>query len=88
MYPDPTLFTKHVLVPLSENGNRLGEALQNDAELRQLAIEHGLRNSDTQAFAQFLQTHDLAAPENFVDVADVPTFEMLETMITAVSEPS
>lgn len=84
MYPDPALFTKHVLVPLTENGARLGEALQNDAELRQLAVEYGLRNSDTQAFVQFLANHNLSAPENFVNVADVPTFDTLEAMITAI----
>jgi hypothetical protein len=85
MYPNPSLFSKHVLVPLTENGKRLGEALQNDAELRQLAIEYGLRNSDTQAFAKFLQAHNLSAPANFINVADVPTFDVLETMITDIA---
>lgn len=85
MYPDPTLFTKHVLVPLTDAGRRLGEALQSDAELSQLAVEHGLRNSETQAFSDFLQRHGLSAPQTFVNVADVPTYDMLEMMITAIA---
>lgn len=85
MYPDPALYTKHVLVSLTDNGKKLGEALQNDKELRTLAVAYGLRNSDTDTFAQFLLDHKLVVPADLFNVADVPTFEMLEKMITEIS---
>jgi hypothetical protein len=51
LYPEPTVFTKHILVPVDEKGERLGEALTNDPELKRLAIEHGARGSRSSSSA-------------------------------------
>jgi len=85
MYPDPGIYTKHVLVPLTENGKKLGDALQNDVELRRLAVEYGLRNSDVAYFQSFVSQHGLKVPADLVNIADTPTFEILEAMIQAIS---
>jgi hypothetical protein len=81
IYPRPTLFTKHILIPLSAEGELLGEALSNDTELKQLAIEYGFRNSDVAYFNDFVVEHQLQIPTSLVDVVEPPTYEILEGMI-------
>jgi hypothetical protein len=68
LYPEPTVFTKHILVPLSEKGDKLGEAMTNDPKLRRLAIEHGLRNDDRAGFKAFVKEHNLAVPAEMADL--------------------
>jgi hypothetical protein len=84
VYPTPTIFTKHILVPLSSGGERLGEALSNDSELRQLAIEYGFRNSDVAYFNNFVESHQLPIPSALLDVVEAPSYEMLEKMIVLI----
>lgn len=84
IYPDPGIYTKHVLVPLTENGKKLGEALVNDEELRKLAVEHGLRNSDVTVFNEFVAQHGLKVPDTILNIADTPTFDVLEQMIESI----
>ncbi|WP_374351225.1 hypothetical protein [Chitinimonas sp.] len=86
LYPQPTVFTKHVLVPISPNGARVGEALSNDKELQMLAAEYGYRGADAAHFNNFLQQKKLSAPATLVDVIDPPSFEMLERMIEAIAQ--
>lgn len=84
MYPDPGIYTKHVLVPLTENGRRLGEALTTDEELRRLAVEYGFRNTEVAYFREFVAQHGLNAPLEILDVAEPPTFDILEYMIQSI----
>jgi hypothetical protein len=86
LYPEPTIFTKHILVPLSEGGEKLGEALTTDPELQKLAIEHGLRNENIASFKQFVKQHHLAVPERLVNVIEPPSYEILEHMITLIEQ--
>lgn len=86
LYPEPTIFTKHILVPLSAGGEKLGEALTTDPQLQKLAIEHGLRNDDTASFRQFVKQHNLAVPERLVNVIEPPSYEILERMITLIEQ--
>jgi hypothetical protein len=86
LYPQPTVFTKHVLVPLSANGARVGEALTTDKELQSLAAEYGYRGADASHFKTFLQQKKLFAPAELVDVIDPPTYAVLEKMIVAIGQ--
>ncbi len=86
MYPAPTIYSKHILVPTSEDGKGLGELLQNDTALQQLAVEHGFRTKDVQAFRDFAQKHQIAVPDNLVNVIDPPSYEMLEGMIQLIEQ--
>ncbi|MEZ4519957.1 MAG: hypothetical protein R3C44_25065, partial [Chloroflexota bacterium] len=63
MYPRPTIFTKHVLIPLSEAGERVGEALMTDPDLQKLAIEYGFRNNDTAYFRDYTSQHQVQIPD-------------------------
>ena len=81
MYPQPTIFTKHVLVGFTPEGQRLGELLETDPELQKLAIEYGLRNNDLATFKQYTSQHNIALPDTLVNVIDPPSYEVLEGMI-------
>lgn len=85
LYPSPGIYTKHVLIPLTDRGKRLGEALQNDEELRRLAVEFGFRNAEISYFQEFVTDHNLQVPNEIINVADTPTFEVLEFMIESIS---
>ena len=84
LYPEPTLFTKHILIPFTEPGEKLGTALTEDPELQRLAIEHGFRNHDTKGFRAFVNGHRLAVPETLVNVIEAPSYEILEGMIQRI----
>ncbi len=86
LYPEPTIFTKHILIPFNDKGNRLGVALVDDPELQKLAIEHGFRNRDAAGFRNFLKSHNMAVPDILVNVVEPPTFEILEQMITMIEQ--
>lgn len=86
MYPQPTIFSKHILIPLTPGGERLGELLATDLELQRLAIEHGFRNNDSAYFQQFVRDHNLSVPVSLVDVIEPPSYEVLERMIQAIEE--
>jgi hypothetical protein len=84
MYPNPTIFSKHILIPLSEEGERLGDLLQTDPVLQELQIEHGFRNENTAYFQQFKATNNLAIPDVLVDIVEPPSYEVLERMIQLI----
>ena len=84
MYPEPTIFTKHVLVPLTDGGSKLGELFETDPELQQLAIEYGLRNSNLVYFRDFTGGLNITLPDNIVDVVEPPSYEVLEGMIQQI----
>ncbi len=86
LYPEPTLFTKHILLPTNDDGARLGELLTHDPELQQLAIEHGLRNDNVAAFWAFVQQHQLAIPRTLVNVIEPPSYELLEGAIVRIEQ--
>lgn len=86
VYPEPTIFSKHTLVSLTPEGQRLGEFLSTDSEMRHLATEFGFRTSDTQAFRDFVTEHQLSVPETIIDVIEPPTYETLEAMITVLEQ--
>jgi hypothetical protein len=86
LYPEPTIFTEHILIPITEQGEALGEALENDPELQQLAIEYGLRNNNLAAFREFTELKAVRLPANIVNVIEPPDYEVLEGMIQQIEE--
>jgi hypothetical protein len=86
MYPDPTVLSKHTVVPLTSKGNTVGELLQNDPGLAKLAALYGFRPADGSVFAAQLTSHGLPVPPNPVNVVEPPSYETLESMISTISE--
>ena len=86
LYPQPTTYTKHIVVPFTEAGHRLGNALATDTQLQNLAAQYGYRTAAPEHFTGFLAEKKLSAPAVLIDVIDPPSFEMLERMIVAIEE--
>lgn len=84
LYPEPTLYTKHVLVPLDEKGRRLGELLANDDGLQRLAVDYGFRINNPALFKEINAQRGIQVPDDLVDVIDPPSYEVLEKMISTI----
>ncbi len=84
LYPEPTLYTKHVLLGISEAGEKLGRLLTTEPELLKLEVEYGFRNENTAYFGEFIREHGLTVPGTLVNVIDPPSYEILEKMITRI----
>ena len=85
IYPSPTVYSKHTLVPLNANGDAIGRLLMNDAKLQSLAIKYGFRTSDATAFNKFLTDRGVTPPPPLVNVIDPPTYTNLEALINGVA---
>jgi hypothetical protein len=86
MYPVPTVFSKHVLVPFDEKGRQLGEALERDPQLQDLAHQYGFRTGGGIKGPEVWEKHGIHTPPTIVDVIDPPTHEWLEKMITGIEQ--
>ena len=86
LYPDPTIFTKHIFIPFDGNGEKLGDLLQNDPVLQRLASEHGFRTNDPTYARTYWKQRGVRVPDTLINVIDPPSFEVLETMIRAIEQ--
>ncbi|MFI7064566.1 three-helix bundle dimerization domain-containing protein [Kribbella sp. NPDC050124] len=86
MYPSPTVQSRHTLLSLKPNGDKLGELLSTDQELQQLAAQHGFRTADPDQFAKVVSAGKVPVAEQVVDVADLPTYDTLERLLNSVSK--
>jgi hypothetical protein len=84
LYPRPTIYTKHVFVPVDDKGDRLGALFANDEVLQHLAVEHGFRIEDTAYSSDFWKKAHVAVPDTLIDVVDPPSYEFLEALIKGV----
>lgn len=79
LYPRPTVYSRHTLIPLNDNGTAVGEALRDDQALVRLAAEHGFRPE---------KATTAPTTERPVDVVESPSFDVLETMLSALAPPA
>jgi hypothetical protein len=86
MYPEPTVLTKHTLVPLAPAGDRVGRLLTSDPELQRLAVTHGFRTADAATMARHLADRKVATPPDLITIVEPPTYEALEHLITRIQE--
>jgi hypothetical protein len=84
LYPRPTIFTKHVMVALSDKGVRFVEAMS-DPEAMRIATEYGYRSEGAglEAIKSQAKSKGLTLPD-LVDLVDAPSYDMLEHMIVAI----
>jgi hypothetical protein len=85
MYPQATVLSKHTVIALTDGGSEIGQLLLSDPDLMTLEAEHGFRPADKSKLEKALKDHNLPLPEPLVDVADTPTYEVLESMINKIS---
>lgn len=84
LYPGPTVFSRHTLVPLTEGGDRVGQLLVTDPALADLAAQYGFRPTDPRPFAAAVRAAGLPAPPDLVDVVDPPAYAVLEDLLTGL----
>jgi hypothetical protein len=86
MYPEPTIYSKHILIALTPGGQKLGDLLLNDPVLQRLAVENGFRNTNVDLFKQVKKDRNLSLPDTLVNVVDPPSYEILEKMIQQIEK--
>ncbi|WP_312881290.1 hypothetical protein [Actinomadura alba] len=85
-YPSPTVLSKHTLVPLNANGDKVGRLLTSDAGLQRLAARYGFRTAQPDQFAQVAAEQQVPVAADLIDVADPPSYETLERLLRAVEK--
>jgi hypothetical protein len=73
-------------LPLTPAGDRVGRLLTSDPDLQRLAIKHGFRTNDNAAFNKFVAAHKVVLPQTLFNVIEPPTYETLESMISAIEQ--
>ncbi|MFI6040371.1 three-helix bundle dimerization domain-containing protein [Nocardia sp. NPDC051321] len=86
LYPSPTILSRHTLVPLGEEGDRIGRLLSTDPDLQRLAAEHGFRTGDATQFAKVTTEHNIPVASDLIDVITTPTFDTLERLLDGVGK--
>lgn len=84
LYPDPNLYTKHILITFNASAEKLGEALKSDAELQKLEVEYGFRNSNLAYQQEFWQKHTIELPQTLLNVIEPPSYEVIESLIQQI----
>lgn len=86
LYPSPTVLSKHTFVPLTANGERLGQALTSDPNLQELAVEYGFRTARPGAFQRYTAGRGVRVPDTILNAVDPPSYETLEHMIGRIEK--
>lgn len=84
MYPEPTIYAKHTVVPLTADGDAAGRLLATDPQLQRLAAQHGFRTADAAYGRRLATERGLAPPPSLVDVVEPPTAAIEERMIDKI----
>jgi hypothetical protein len=85
-YPDPTVFSKHTLIPITDKANKLGELLTTNPKLIELTADYGFRpTNDGTVFNKATTDNKVTVEKDLINIADVPSYEMLENMLTKIS---
>ncbi len=86
MYPDPTIESKHTVVPLNPTGDAIGQLLVNDPTLQHLAVVHGFRTATPAAFNDFVQQNHVTVDQQLFNIVEPPTYETLEALINELDD--
>ncbi|MDO5691770.1 MAG: substrate-binding domain-containing protein [Pseudomonadota bacterium] len=84
LYPRPTIYSKHVVVPYTPAGERVGRLLESDPELRELVHAYGFRTGGDRHGPETWAAKGVQVPPQLVDVIDPPSQEWLERMIEEI----
>ncbi|MGW3545821.1 three-helix bundle dimerization domain-containing protein [Nocardia niigatensis] len=86
MYPKPTVMSQHTVIPLTDNGDRLGKLLTTDPDLQRLAAEHGFRPTDVSLFTNMTAAHQVPVDVNLVNQVSPPDYDTLEHLLDGVAK--
>lgn len=86
LYPSPTIFSKHTLVPLNADGGRVGQLLTTDPALVNAAARAGFRTTDPRTFRATVKGLKIPVAADVTDVIEPPEYQNLEGLLSAVSK--
>ncbi|MBE3554515.1 MAG: substrate-binding domain-containing protein, partial [Thermicanus sp.] len=86
LYPEPTIWSNHIYISFTENGNRLLDLLLNDEELQKIFNEHGFRNNykNGEYFLSYFKEKNVIVPATLDQIADIPTYENMQMMLDRI----
>jgi hypothetical protein len=84
LYPSPTSYAKHTVVPLTDRGDAVGRLLTTDPELQHLAVRFGFRTSDAAYLRRIAAERGAPPPAQIVNVVEPPSQEISERMISRI----
>ncbi len=89
MYPSPTIYAKHTVVPLTPAGDAVGRLLTEDPELQRLAARFGFRTASgvvdpAQGSGGSAGGQPGTSSPQLADVVEPPSLEILEMMIKRI----
>lgn len=86
LYPEPTVWSSHPIIPLTEGGQRLTEALQ-DQEIQTIAWQqHGFRSENLSINDPATLDFDNGVPQNITRVVNLPRPSVVQAMLTALEQ--
>ncbi|GAA0905839.1 hypothetical protein [Virgisporangium aurantiacum] len=74
LFPNPTIYVRHTLVPRTEAGRAIGKLLSEDPGLRKLAVQHGFRLTD--------DSPDQRPSPSLAAVVESPDYPVLTAMLS------
>lgn len=88
-YPEPTIFSDHVVVAFSEAGQRVQDVLDNDSDMARVIARHGFRvnGANSGAFSEQIGQAGLtgyAADGTFIDTVQAPSYEVADAMLQTI----
>jgi hypothetical protein len=81
LYPSPTIFSRHTVVPLTPAGEKVGELLSTNPDLLRLAARYGFRTQDPRQLSDAVAARGLPPLPTLVDVVEPPAYDTLEAMV-------
>jgi hypothetical protein len=84
LYPSPTIYAKHTVVPLTDRGDAVGRLLSTNPVLQHLAVRFGFRTSDAAYLRSSAAARGVPPPAQIVNVVEPPTQEISERMIRKI----
>lgn len=86
LYPSPTIFSKHTLVPFNENGTKVGQLLSTNPALIDAAAKAGFRTADPTKFKATVQGLKIPVAVDLTNVIEPPQYRILEGLLDAVGK--
>ncbi|GAB2491784.1 hypothetical protein [Nocardiopsis aegyptia] len=86
MYPSPTVFSTHTILPVTEAGSEIGRLLTEDEVLQTLAADYGFRTEDTERFEELVGEHALPVRRQVGDVVHEPAYRTVEALIGRIEQ--
>lgn len=84
LYLEPTIWSNHVLMSLSDKGDKFVDALTTDEDLQKIFNEYGFRNNykNGQYFYKYFIDKKVTIPENLNQVAAPSQFSAMKSLLS------